>query len=70
MGVQALRDQPGAGNELEAVPQGPADGQPFLVRVGHGAALLPRLAAAQSGRQPGTDSRSGVQHLHLVHGEL
>ena len=41
-----------------------------LFCVGHGAALLPRLAAAQSGRQPGTDSRSGVQHLHLVHGEL
>ena len=32
--------------------------------------VLPRLAAAESGRQPGSDSRSGVQHLHLVHGEL
>ena len=28
------------------------------------------LLCCQSGRQPGTDSRSGVQHLHLVHGEL
>ena len=42
----------------------------FWFVLGHGAALLPGLAAAQSGRQPGTDSRSGVQHLHLVHGEL
>ena len=34
----------------EEVPQGSVDGQPLLVLLGHGAALLPELAAAQSRR--------------------
>jgi hypothetical protein len=65
-----LRHRPGRGDELETVPQSAPDGQPLLVLLGHAAAGLPGLAAAQPRRQPGTVARPGVQHLHLVHGQL
>ena len=65
-----LRHRPHAGDELETISQGPADGQPLLVLLGHAPAGMSGLAAAQSRRQPRTVARSGVQHLHLVHGEL
>lgn len=65
-----VRYRPRAGDGLETVSQGAADGQPLLVLLGHAAAGFPGLAAAQPRRQPRAVARSGVQHLYLVHGQL
>ena len=38
--------------------------------MGYGAARLPGMVAAESGRQSGPDTRPGVQYVHIVHGQL
>ncbi len=68
--LQGMQHRSRRGYGLEEVPQSSADGQPLLVLLGYGVALLPELAAAQPRRQRQPDPRLGVQHLHLVHGQL